>query len=311
MTLEFSGTLFRRSVLVVATAFAFSAGQSAPAEGQAGAVASRQLPLWEISAGSNTIYLLGSVHLLRADAYPLDPALYRAFDQARVVAFEIDLASAAAAAPLMMSRGLYSDGRSLRTILPDRLYADLGARLATYGIPPQAVESMKPWLLGMTLNTIALQRLGYAPEYGVDMHFFERARAAEKDLVAFETIEEQIEVFDGLTADQQVALLESTLEEIDSASAMMEEISTIWSSGDVDRLAELMNESIEDQPELMERILYQRNRNWIPRIEALLRGGEPAIVIVGMGHMVGEGSVTDLLRERGYEVTPVPPTVAP
>jgi uncharacterized protein YbaP (TraB family) len=276
-----------------------------PADGQVAAGSDAALPLWEVSRGEDRIYLLGSVHMLRPESYPLDPALYEAFDAAEVVAFEIDLGAAAAAAPLMMARGLYTDGRTLRSELPAAVYQDVGSRAAAYGIPLQALEPMKPWLVSITLNGLALQRLGYAPNLGVDMHFFERARSSGKRIQALETIEDQVQVFDGLSADQQASLLESTLDEIESAADTMDEIASIWARGDVQRLADMMNESLEEHPVLLERILYQRNRNWVPQIEALLAADQPAIVIVGMGHMVGSGSVTDLLREKGYRVEPV------
>jgi len=266
---------------------------------------SGRLPLWEVSRGGNTVYLLGSVHMLRPDAYPLDPALYEAFDAARVVAFEIDLGEAAAAAPRMLMRGMYTDGRSLRSELPADLYTRLDDKLAGFGISAQLVAPMKPWLVSMTLSSVALQQVGFTPELGVDMHFFERAGEGGKRIVALETIEDQIDVFDGLTPDQQIALLESTLTEMDSIRDRMDEITAIWASGDSERLSQLMNESLLDQPVLTEGILYDRNRKWLPQIEAMVASGEPAIVIVGMGHMVGEQSVTDLLIEAGYEVTPV------
>jgi len=297
-----------RCVLLVLGAITIGLTSPTYSEAQAAGPAvedSGRLPLWEVSRGGNTVYLLGSVHMLRPDAYPLDPALYEAFDAARVVAFEIDLGEAAAAAPRMLMRGMYTDGRSLRSELPADLYARLDDKLAGFGISAQLVAPMKPWLVSMTLSAVALQQVGFTPELGVDMHFFERAGEGGKRIVALETIEDQIDVFDGLTPDQQVALLESTLTEMDSIRDRMDEITAIWASGDSERLSQLMNESLLDQPVLTERILYDRNRKWLPQIEAMVASGEPAIVIVGMGHMVGEQSVTDLLIEAGYEVTPV------
>jgi uncharacterized protein YbaP (TraB family) len=274
--------------------------------GQPAAV-SDQLPLWEVSRDGSSIYLLGSVHMLRPEAYPLDEAFYDAFDSAAVMAFEVDLATAAASAPMMMARGMYSDGQTLRTVLPPELYADLQQRVAPLGIPLQALDMMKPWLVSLTLNALALQQAGFEAQLGVDMHFFERGTSQGKRIVAMETIEDQLDVFDGLDPAQQAALLRTTLNDMDKTLEQMDEISSVWASGDVERLAEMMTESMGDQPELRERLLYARNRNWIPRIEALLAAGDPAIVIVGLGHMVGEGSVTQLLTDRGYEVERVAP----
>jgi uncharacterized protein len=294
-------SILSRSLPLLALFAPLSAGA------QASPGSSEQLPLWEVSRGDNSIYLLGSVHMLRPDAYPLDEALYDAFDGASVMAFEIDLSKALEAAPLMMSRGMYMDGRTLRSVLPEDLYAELTSRLSPLGIPTQAIDMMKPWLVSLTLSTLAMQQAGFQPQLGVDMHFFERGSGQGKRIAAMETIEDQLAVFDGLGTEQQVELLRTTLEDMDETIEQMDEITAVWSTGDVERLAAILNESMEEQPELMERILHQRNRNWIPRIEELMQAGEPAIVIVGLGHMVGEGGVTELLAQRGYEVVRVAP----
>jgi hypothetical protein len=274
---------------------------------QSAVAAADQLPLWEVSRDGSSIYLLGSVHMLRQEAYPLDEALYDAFDSASVMAFEIDLGTAAASAPLMMARGMYMDGQTLRSVLPEDVYADLERRVTPLGIPIQALDMMKPWLASLTLNALSLQQAGFDAQLGVDMHFYERGLGQGKRVAAMETIEDQLSAFDGLNAQQQTDLLRSTLDDMDESLEQMDEISAVWATGDVERLAEMMTESMGEQPELRERLLYARNRNWIPKIEALLAADEPAIVIVGLGHMVGDGSVTQLLVERGYEVTRVAP----
>ncbi len=271
---------------------------------------SDRIPLWEVSRDGASIYLLGSVHVLRPESYPLNEALYEAFDAAEVVAFEVDLGAAMEAATMMMARGMFQGGETLRTALPPDVYDDLASHLAALGMPIQAMAPMKPWLVGMTLNALSLQQAGFDAELGVDMHFYQRGVTQGKRVVGLETMEDQINVFDGLTPAQQVEFLRGTLEEMDGAAEQMEEIATVWATGDIERLSEMMNESLRDQPELAEKLLLERNRNWIPQIEELLAGDEPAIVIVGLGHMMGEGSVTELLSARGYTVERVAPVGA-
>lgn len=306
-TREYAGRL-ARGVITLAVAIA---GLALPSvSGAQSGVSSDRIPLWEVSRDGASIYLLGSVHVLRPESYPLNEALYEAFDAAEVVAFEVDLGAAAEAAPMMMARGIFQGGQTLQTALPPDVYDDLAGRLGTLGMPIQSVAPMKPWLVGLTLNALSLQQVGFDPQLGVDMHFYQRGVRQGKRVIGLETMEDQINVFDSLTAEQQVEFLRGTLDEMDRATGQMEEIATVWATGDIERLSEMLNESLKDQPELTEKLLFERNRNWIPKIEELLAGDEPAIVIVGLGHMVGEGSVTELLSARGYTVERVAPVGA-
>jgi uncharacterized protein len=263
------------------------------------------LPMWEVRAGERTLYLLGSVHLLRPTVYPLDPAIYRAFDAARVVAFELAPDEIAAAAPLMVSVGRLPDGRTFRDELPASVAAELERRLEEFGLPVAAFERMKPWVVALSLSALTLQRAGFSAESGLDLHLQARARGAGKRVIGLETAREQFEVFDGLDREGQEAFVRSTLAELDESAARLDEATAMWQRGDAEAMAAMMTESMREQPALTERLLDARNRAWIPDIEALLTAGEPAIVIVGMGHLVGEGSVVQLLRERGYTVTRV------
>ncbi len=269
----------------------------APAPGEA-----TDLPLWELSHRGSTLYLLGSVHLLRPEVYPLDPAIYDAFGAAEVVAFELDFNEMMAAAPLMVQVGTYQDGRTIRDVLPADLYAGVAERFVELGMPMQVVDPMKPWMAALNLSALVLQAGGYEAAAGIDMHFHERARQAGMEIVGLETVEEQLQVFDGLDEEAQISMLHSTLEQLDDTVAELDRATGLWQRGDAEGLAEMFIEQMGDQPEVLERLLYERNRNWIPQIEALLRRPHTAIVIVGMGHLVGEGSVIELLRERGYEV---------
>jgi uncharacterized protein len=263
------------------------------------------LPLWQVSHAGNTVYLMGSVHLLTADAYPLDAALYEAFDASEVVVLELDPDEMMASASMMMMRGMYSDGRTLRDDLPPASFQEVARRTEELGIPGVALQMMKPWLVALTMPSIVLQRSGYSPDLGIDMHFFQRARQSGKTVIALETTADQIDVFDGLSREGQVEYLLSTMHDLDKTSDMVAQLTRLWRTGDADRMAEMLSESLQEHPELTDRILIRRNHNWLPEIESLLKERRPSIVIVGMAHIVGEHSLVELLRGRGYEVTRV------
>jgi len=260
------------------------------------------LPLWEVSGGNGTVHLLGSIHLLRPDVYPLDPTIYEVFDSADVVVFELDAAELAKAAPAMMARGTYGSGRTIADDLPADLVSELERRGQELSFPPAMLRGMKPWFAAMTLSALVLQRAGFQATSGIDAHFHQRAATAGKRTMGLETAEDQLSALDGLSAEAQVVFVQRTLADLDSAAAKLDHSTALWQAGDVDALAAMMAESMRGQPELEERLLTNRNRNWVPQIEALLRSGERAMVIVGLAHLVGEGSVVDLLEKRGYTV---------
>lgn len=263
------------------------------------------LPLWQVSDGSGSIHILGSIHMLRPETYPLDDAIYAAFDAAEVIAYEIDLSKVEEAAPLMFSRGFYQDGRRLQDVLPGDMYAELTDRFQQLGMPLQPFAAAKPWFIAITLSALVMQQGGYEGALGVDMHFLERTQQAGKKIVALETLEEQLDVFEGLTEEEQIAMLRATLDELDAGVEMLDGMTDMWRRGDVEGIARTTTKSMAGQPNLEKRILHDRNQRWIPQIEALLHAEERAMVIVGMAHLAGRGSVIDLLREKGYRVTRV------
>jgi uncharacterized protein len=262
------------------------------------------LPLWEIrQADGPTVFLMGSVHLLRPEVYPLDDGLYEAFDRAGIVAFEMDFRKAQAQAMQLMQRGVFDDGRTLRDVLPADVHAAVVDILQPVGLPEEQIDMLRPWMAALTLTNVVLQAGGYDVAAGIDHHFFERAVTTDQTVIGLETLDDQLKVFEGLSEEQQVKMLTSTLDELDSTVEMLNKATEYWQRGQAEPIAKLLTEAMRDQEELLERLLYERNRNWIPQIEALLAGKENAIVIVGMGHLVGEQSVVEMLQERGHEVT--------
>lgn len=261
----------------------------------------RRPPLFVLEDGDSRVYLLGSVHFLPADALPLPDAVEAAYDEAEVVAFELDLDLAQAGAQGMMMAGM--DEETVADVLTDEQKATFNAAIAPLGVPAGAFDAFEPWLAGMTYGALAIQQSGATAEGGVDAHFFERAKADGKERVPFETMELQTAAFDDLPTDVQVAFLMESLEDADTDLAeMFDDMVDAWSMGEDDALAALLNEGMS-QPEVFEALLVRRNRAWVPQILSLLaRDGEDALVVVGAGHLVGEQSVVEMLREDGYTV---------
>ena len=262
----------------------------------------RRPPLFVLEDGDSRVYLLGSVHIVPEGTLPLPAHVEAAYDDASVLAFELDLDLAQAGAQGMMAAA--TDEETIGDALSADQKAQLNGTLGELGLPAGAFDAFEPWFGAMTVGVLGLQHSGLPVQAGgVDAHLFNRAKADDKERVAFETVELQTAVFDDLTTETQVSFLMSALETpVDSVGVEFGGLIDAWATGADDDLAALMNESMS-QPEIFEALLVTRNRAWIPQIESLLaRDGENALVVVGAGHLVGESSVVDMLRQAGYTV---------
>ena len=273
----------------------------------AGAVVAAELPdrtfLWRVDGGSAEVWLLGSVHALKPDSGPLPEAMERAFRKAEVAVFEVEMEQLGSAAVKLMIQGTLRGGKELRDVVPAELYRETVRHVQKAGLTPSTVHTMRPWMVALTLTSLELTRAGYDPEHGIDMHLYTRARAAAKRIVPLETVDDQVALFTGMTPEDGVAFLRYTLADLETVVPMLEEITTAWRQGRVEPLTELLTEGFEESPGLYEAIVVRRNASWQETIEGLLEGDEPAIVIVGALHLVGEEGLVERLRDAGYEVS--------
>ena len=263
--------------------------------------------LWSVKGKQNTVYLMGSVHVLKADSYPLAPAMEKAYAACSVLVLEIDADSLnlPEVGEQMFSRGLYTDGQTLRTVLPESLYVLFRQAATEAGLRMEMLDPMKPGICAAILSAAKLGSAGYKPEYGLDTHFLARARADGKKLKFLETLEFQIGLFTGLSPALQEELLAQTLIDLDQVETEADEMIAAWERGDAETLDKMLKESLEDYPDLAQVLLADRNARWVPQIEALLNGDRNCLVIVGAAHLVGAGSVVERLTARGYKVTQV------
>jgi len=260
--------------------------------------------LWEVQTPTNKVFLLGSLHLLRSEAYPLATEIDAAYRLSPKVVFETDLGAMLdpAVQARMLSLGLYPEGQSLLQNLSDDMRIALQKRMADLGLPMAQFARFKPWFLAVTITTLELQRLGFSPANGIDVHFYDRARADEKKIGFFEPVNYQLDLLGNMSTDDQKAFLGQTLKDLEVAAEMADDLMRYWQKGQVDKLYSVLYKSFEDYPEIEDRLLLQRNKNWVKKIETMLGEPENIFIVVGAGHLVGPQSVVALLKERGYTV---------
>jgi len=215
--------LFATALIVLAPLRATVAGaQASPAFAPSavhGAVdsASRHM-LWRVTGPRGTVYLLGSVHLLSPDAYPLPAAIDSAFAKADRVVFEASIDSLQMRGAELVARGTLPAGQTLQGALPAAAYAKLDSLAPSYHLPLAQVQRFKPWVISLMLSQLALASEGFSPQYGVDVQLDSRAKAAGKALGSLESVDFQLGLFDSLSPSDQLSLLEESLITPDSAT---------------------------------------------------------------------------------------------
>jgi uncharacterized protein YbaP (TraB family) len=260
--------------------------------------------LWVVETASNKVFLLGALHVLKSSAYPLAAEIDRAYTSSQRIAFETDIGTMMdpAIQLKMMELGVYPEGQDLFQNLSGRTKKNLEEKLKAFGLPPAYFGRFKPWFLAVTLTTLELQRLGYNPLYGIDIHFYTKAKADEKELVYLESVDYQLNLLGKMNAQDQQSFLNQTLKDLDISARLADNMMTAWQNGDADKLHQLLYKSFDNYPGIENRLLIQRNKDWVPKIEDLLAKSNNSMVIVGAGHLIGPEGIVELLRQKGYRV---------
>jgi uncharacterized protein len=260
--------------------------------------------LWQVSRDDKTIFLLGSIHYLRQENYPLNPAILNALDASKRLVLEIDLnsTSAESAQRATLEKAIYRDGTSLAQNVSAETYQLAARRASELGLDMRTLNPMKPWFAALTLVAIKLQRMGLEPKFGVDRHLAERAKNSGKPTSGLETMELQLGLFDQLSNKEQELMLREMVAEVERLDRDINEIVQSWLKGDGDQLTALLLAGMQEYPELYQKILVERNRRWSAEIEKLVRQGSGAMVVVGAAHLVGRDSVVEMLKAKGYSV---------
>lgn len=225
-----------------------------------------------------------------------------ALDRAEEVWYEIPVGSDQDPALQQMTMQLgMSPDRPLSTVLSEETYAKLETATASLGVPVQNVEPLRPWMASIMLPVMQMMQSGYNPQLGVESQL--QTMVTDKPTKAFETAEQQLRFFAEMPEEDQILMLESTLEDIDLGKEMIDRMAAAWSSGDMEMLeTEIVDGMKADYPALYEVMFTRRNTAWAETLDLEMQGSGVDFVAVGAGHLIGEDSVPQMLLERGYKV---------
>lgn len=262
--------------------------------------------LWVVKDKDTTIYLFGTVHLMKPGYTWFDEAVKTAFDASSEVAFEIEnpadlMSQVSVILPLAMDQ----EGRTLKSALDADTHAKLVKALTNSGMPAAAFERFEPWFVAMALAMAPLQKMGMDPKLGVDATLHAAAKSAGKKVIGLETVEQQLAIFDTLPRDQQIAYLKETLTALDKNDDMvklMETMLAAWAEGDVNALAKLDKSELSSNAALNTKLLDDRNRNWAEWLDNRMDQPGTVFVAVGALHMPGKVGVVQLMKDRKFKV---------
>ena len=262
--------------------------------------------LWAVQGQHNTVYLLGSVHVLRAQEARLPPAMERAYQESERLVMEIDLDDPAVTDPQAMLEDMQrlavlSGGQSLRQVL-GRDYARSNALAQQAGLDLALLDQFAPWFVATTLLELELGKRGFSPEHGIEQTLAARAGRDRKPIEGLETVAQQLGVLAGMPLPMQKRFLMMTLEESGELDAELDVLIRAWRAGDTDALARVLTSAFDEFPDLYRRLTVDRNRAWAAQLANLLDDPDDYLVVVGALHLVGPDSVVEMLGKRGFKV---------
>lgn len=261
--------------------------------------------LWVVKDADTTVYLFGTVHVLKPGLSWFDEAVKTAFDASDTLVLEVQEPDPATAQQLFLSKGMNPTGPTLTERLPADKRAVVTKALTDAGLPAQAYERMDPWLASVLLTVTSLGKLGYQPDSGAEKVLTAAAKGANKQLGALETVEQQLGFFDGLSEAAQVQMLVSGAEDAAQLRPMIERMVGDWAKGDAPALARFLNDNLQESPELAKVLLADRNKRWAEWINARMAKPGTVFVAVGAGHLAGAESVQDQLGAYKLRATRV------
>nr|WP_315470656.1 TraB/GumN family protein [uncultured Sphingorhabdus sp.] len=275
-----------------------------PVKADAAAVKDVDPALWVVKDADTTIYLFGSVHILKPGLGWFNDGVKTAFDASDQLVLELVELPAAEVQAMFGKFAMDQKGKALRSKMNDADRAVYEAAMGKLGIPAAAFDPFEPWAAAMTLSLLAMQKSGFDPNSGVEKQLTAAANITKKPIAGLETMEFQLGVFDTLAETEQVQFLVETAKDIDDAGATMDKMVDLWAAPDPEKLGALMNEEMTSRV-LFDALLTKRNANWAKWISARMAKPGVTFIAVGAGHLAGPTSVQALLPAYGLNATRV------
>jgi uncharacterized protein YbaP (TraB family) len=264
--------------------------------------------VWTMKGTRNTVYLAGSVHALPKGHAEFPEQLERAYREAEVIVLEVDLAemNPIDAVKFITSNGTLPAEQTLKDVVGANAYTRVAALASSLEVPEVLISKLEPWAAALILTQFALTKTGFDPELGIDMQITVRAKADGKPIEGLETVTDQLNVFDARSFEEQTRFLLDSADDAPKLTDDLRELIAAWRSGDLRSLEKEFLKERSKSPALYDALLGERNRKWLPKIEALLDEDRDYLVVVGTLHYVGRDGLLALLKKDGHQAVAMP-----
>ena len=261
--------------------------------------------LWRVQSKRSTVYILGSIHLLKKDIYPLSRTIENAFEKSDFLAVEADINDIGRLnIQKLMESAFYSGNDTLEKHVSRSTFDTIKEQTERLGLPVEFVYNQKPWFLGLTLSSVELMKAGYDPNYGMDKYFLSKA-AGMKKILELESLDYQIDLLSSLNDDEQEMFLLYTLKDLKILTQEVDNLVEAWQAGAVESMERTVTKSFTEDRRfsgIYDKLIYKRNRNMALKIEGFLKTNGNYFVVVGAAHLLGDRGIVQLLKGRGYSV---------
>ena len=263
---------------------------------------------WQVNSGKATVYLMGSIHFANKSFYPLRKEIEDVFKKSETLVVELDINKIDHNAynRMLVEKGIYKDGVTIKDVISEKTWLQLEQRLAQLNLSYDDIKSYKPGILVLTLTAMQVMQMGFDPGLGIDAYFLNKATSdvPAKKIIELETLEQQVNLF--LDVSNGELLLKESLYSLDESESMMAEMVRYWKAGDEKKMNKLLFEDVLNEypafSAIYDSLIYQRNDQMLSKIDDMLKRQGNYFVVVGSGHLIGEKGIVNALREKGYEV---------
>ncbi len=253
-----------------------------------------------------SIYLGGTIHLLRPTDFPLPVEYQQAFDQSQMLVLETDLQKAAS--PENGQRTLqamsYIGGKNLSTELSPEVWKELQDYSAANQVPIGQIMQFKPFMVSVVLIMQHSQKLGLTQ--GVDFYFNQQARTQNKPLGELESFDDVLAFMNKLNDQDPDLTIQSTLRDLKKMDELMVSLTKSWREGELSAIEkEMLLPMKKEFPEIYKLMVVDRNQKWMEKIQAMFSTPEKEMILVGSLHLVGNDGLLKQLKDKGYKIKAV------
>ncbi len=260
--------------------------------------------LWAVEGKRNTVYLMGSMHVLTQNAYPLPPALEDIYACCSKLIFEVNIneADSSESQSRHMALGIYKQGKSLSGSISEDTFSALKLRFEAVDLHVSQFERFKPWFVAQLIGGLELMRLGHNPNFTLEKYFLTRAIKDKKDVAFLESVDYTLNNMAKLKDQDQEMFLKGILKELDIINMSADDMIDAWKKGNTDKLTSIHEKSFQEYPHLYDLFITSRNEKWVLKMKNLLKHKDNILIIINARHLVGKEGVIDLLLHNGYKL---------